>query len=354
MKAKRILFIVSLIVMFVICFVIMNRHYDELARYQYVTNENREVILAHLDEEDINYMINQQLKPEQFLPFIEVDDFQIENAVWYTKTKEIQDSEKDIIVSFVNDFRTNLEYSSLETLLKAYSYDTLRTFFEEDNEYVKNANIVMNPAAMLVLIHPQESLYTYEPKDLVSVGEIPHVSIVEGQSDVLIKQEVLEPLNSFCTDVASVNNQTCGNLILTAGYISYEDQIPLYEKMMLKYGKDNFQKYWSYPGQSEYQLGYTVRFQPVGQEENKIDTTGIEEKQADTTGTTEPTDEEKVATWIEENAYKYGFIVRYPKDSDKQTGKLYQAFTLRYVGNDVAKTLHDGNLVLDAYSAPVK
>ena len=163
----------------------------------------------------------------------------------------------------------------------------------------------------------------------------------------------MQPLHDLCKDISSVNDKTCGNLILTLGYVSYEDQIPFYESMMLKYGKDQFDEYWDYPGQSEYQLGYTVRFQPAGLPENGIDTDYFELIGEDLEDS--KNDEIKeLAEWLEANAYQYGFIVRYPRDRSNQTHKKHQPFTLRYVGKEAAKTLQDQDQVLEEYQIEIK
>lgn len=360
MKQKRMIFIGSLLCLFGVCFTIMNRHYDELARYQYVTKENREILLAHLSTDDINYIVAQQIKPEQFLPFIEAKDFSVRNSMWYAKAKEVQDGDANTIVSFINDFKDKLEYSSLESLLNNYSYANLRTFYEEDNDYVKNASVAANPSSIYTLIKENESLYTYQPKELVDVKEIAHVSLVEGDLDIQVKGEVIAPMQQMCSDLEALNGSTCGNLILTAGYISYEKQIPIYERMMLKYGKERFQEVWDYPGQSEYQLGYTIRFQFAGKEENVIDEYSIaqtqekEEKELSTEMQESIEKEQEVALWLQENAYKYGFILRYPQGKEKITGKQYQPFTLRYIGKDIAKQLQESGKTLDEFKITVK
>ncbi len=353
MKIKRISFIISLLVLFGVCFTIMNRHYDELARYPYVTNENRNILLKHLSNEDINYMISQQLKPEQFLPFIETEGFTIRNAHWYTRAKEIQDDSNEVIVSFINDFRPRLDYAHLDTLLQSYSYATLRTFYEEDHRFVANALIKSDPSARLALIDAHETLYRYEPKDLVVIEELPQVSLVEGKSEVLIRKEVLDPLYALCADISEVNDKTCGNMILVAGYISYEDQQPLYESMMLKYGKDEFRRYWDYPGQSEFQLGYTVRFQPAGQEETRLDDTQVV-AEALTKEQAQQSEEERLAAWLKEHAHEYGFVVRYPAEKEEKTGKVYQPFTLRYVTKEVASQLYEKQLILEEYKIEIE
>jgi len=360
MKIKRIAFIGSLIVLFAVCFAIMNEHYDELARYPYVTSENREVILKHLNNEDINYMIAQQLKPEQFLPFIETKGFQIRNTLWYNRAKEMQDARNEVIVAFINDYRKKLDYASLETLLQAYSYDTLRIFFSEDNDYIKNASIITNPAAALALIDENETLFTYQPNDLVAVDKIATVPLHENKKNTIyLRKETIQPLHDLCDAISAVNNKTCGNLILTSGYLSYEDQIPMYESMMLKYGKDKFQEYWDYPGQSEYQLGTMVRFQPAGKEVSHIDEFGLENEKAEQKENDEQeepkeTQEQKLAKWLSENAYKYGFVVRYPQGKEDVSGKAYQPFTLRYVGLEHAKALYENHQVLEEYTLKTK
>ena len=53
--------------------------------------------------------------------------------------------------------------------------------------------------------------------------------------------------------------------------------------------------------------------------------------------------------WLEENCYKYGFIIRFPKDKEKITGYSYGPWHIRYVGKDLAKIIHDNNLTLEEY-----
>ena len=64
--------------------------------------------------------------------------------------------------------------------------------------------------------------------------------------------------------------------------------------------------------------------------------------------TFENTDEFK---WLSDNAYKYGFILRYPKGKEKLTGYSYESWHYRYVGKDVAKKIHDLDITYDEYYA---
>ncbi len=57
---------------------------------------------------------------------------------------------------------------------------------------------------------------------------------------------------------------------------------------------------------------------------------------------------QKEITWLDNNAYKYGFIVRYPQDKEKITDYTYMPWHLRYVGMK-AEIMHKYNLTLEEY-----
>ena len=195
------------------------------------------------------------------------------------------------------------------------------------------------------MIKNKETIYTYVPSDLVSLNDLPHDSIVPNSNDITIKESVVKPLKELLTAAKEINQKKYGGLKVIAGFISYEDQVSLYEEAQSIYG-DSVLKYWDYPGQSEFQLGYTVRLLPEGAK--------TEFEQSEDDETVDKEENEKLMEemrnqeiWLKDNAYKYGFIIRYPKQKEEATGKTYQPFTLRYVGEEVAKKLHDLDAVLD-------
>ena len=53
--------------------------------------------------------------------------------------------------------------------------------------------------------------------------------------------------------------------------------------------------------------------------------------------------------WLQDNAYKYGFVLRYPKDKEDITGVDYQPWHWRYVGEYAAGKMHEQNLCLEEY-----
>lgn len=53
--------------------------------------------------------------------------------------------------------------------------------------------------------------------------------------------------------------------------------------------------------------------------------------------------------WLSENAYKYGFILRYPKNKTDITGYKYEPWHYRFVGREVATEIYLSGLTLEEY-----
>ncbi len=53
--------------------------------------------------------------------------------------------------------------------------------------------------------------------------------------------------------------------------------------------------------------------------------------------------------WLKKNAYKYGFILRYPIDKQSITGITFEPWHYRFVGKDAAKYMHQKNLCLEEF-----
>ena len=59
--------------------------------------------------------------------------------------------------------------------------------------------------------------------------------------------------------------------------------------------------------------------------------------------------ETKEFTWMVNNSYKYGFILRYPSDKEKITGYKYEPWHYRYVGVNLATKLFSEKITLEEY-----
>ena len=121
-------------------------------------------------------------------------------------------------------------------------------------------------------------------------------------------------------------------LIISSAYRDYKNQEETYEYYKQTKGEDFAKTYAALPGYSEHQTGLAF----------DILTTGT------LTDDFEKTDEFE---WLIKNSYKYGFILRYPKDKEKITGYDYESWHFRYVGKQAAKRIHDENITFDEYYA---
>ena len=111
----------------------MNQHYDELARYPHeLSEEERSLVLSHLSTEQINYLVSQKIEPEQFLPFIDIKDFELNNTLWYDvayQTQKPSHTESDQAVKAVS--YTHLDVYKRQ--LNAYA-DYLQEHFHQQYE----------------------------------------------------------------------------------------------------------------------------------------------------------------------------------------------------------------------------
>lgn len=107
--------------------------------------------------------------------------------------------------------------------------------------------------------------------------------------------------------------------------------------------------YSSYRGKEQQQALYNSgRKSPDGQD--YIARAGYSENQAglaiDLATWNPEFGETPAGKWINDNCYKFGFIIRYPKGQEKYTGYPYESWHIRYVGNELAKKLYNsGNWI---------
>ncbi len=126
-----------------------------------------------------------------------------------------------------------------------------------------------------------------------------------------------------------------------SAYRTIEKQTNLFEQqvrdlMAQGYGETEARKEAAtavaYPGTSEHNLGLAVDI--VARDYQILD-----EKQADT----------EEARWLEENCWKYGFILRYPTDKTEITGIIFEPWHYRYVGEEAAKEIMERGICLEEY-----
>lgn len=66
-------------------------------------------------------------------------------------------------------------------------------------------------------------------------------------------------------------------------------------------------------------------------------------------GNYELMDQESELIKIHKYLHEFGFILRYPKGKEKITEYDYEPWHIRYVGEDVAKTIYEKNITFEEY-----
>ena len=120
-----------------------------------------------------------------------------------------------------------------------------------------------------------------------------------------------------------------------SGFRAYGTQAGLYNNYVASHGKQEADRFSARPGFSEHQTGLV--FDLI---DNQGQLLGAE-------GTNESS--KKAAAWLDKNSHKYGFIVRYKPEFVDKTGYMEESWHIRYVGEDVAKTIYEKNISLEEY-----
>lgn len=118
-----------------------------------------------------------------------------------------------------------------------------------------------------------------------------------------------------------------------SGYRSYTTQKAIFAFNVKNEGYKQASIVSAHPGTSEHQTGLAIDVTAADVNDELI------QKFGDT----------PEGQWLSANAYKYGFIIRYPKGDQNITGYEYEPWHIRYVGVDVATQIHTHNWTLEQY-----
>lgn len=171
------------------------------------------------------------------------------------------------------------------------------------------------------------------PIDKEYVPDLCNIRYSDKQADRLI----INDLNNMLEDARSLGY----NIYVCSAYRSIEYQTTLFENKVRRlmcdgYDADEAENIASNvimpPGYSEHHTGLAVDIVSENSMELEI--------------TQKETDENK---WLAENAYKYGFVLRYPEDKENITGISYEPWHFRYVGPYIAEYMWKRNYTLEEF-----
>ncbi|MES2215970.1 MAG: M15 family metallopeptidase [Patescibacteria group bacterium] len=132
---------------------------------------------------------------------------------------------------------------------------------------------------------------------------------------------ILSQVAPFLDQLFAAANQDGVPLRATSAYRSFAEQKEIKTGYRLTYGAGTANQFSAEQGYSEHQLGTTLDFTTPtikGAELTFEETTSF--------------------TWLKSNAYKYGFVLSYPKGNGYYQ---YEPWHWRFVGRELAKYLHD-------------
>lgn len=171
----------------------------------------------------------------------------------------------------------------------------------------------------LLLVNKQYPVHEDSVKsDIVTLFD--QKDLVQGygllDNSIRLSESVAHTFNKM---IKAAEKDGVNHFLISSGYRDFEEQEQLYEEK----GSD-----YALPAQySEHNLGLSL---------------DIGSSQAEMSKAAE-------GKWLEKNAWKYGFILRYPKDKTEITGIKYEPWHFRYVGLPHSAIIHEKGIVLEQY-----
>lgn len=373
---KRLIILLLIIIIVIITFIIITKklfikentnifkninnydadNYNDYLNY-YKNNQN-------INKEDIvnfiNYCSENSLDCNNSYPglinFYKIDNFQLFNLNRYIDyINKKPNIELNYVIKIVNN---NLETISLnseidiETFLlelieeKYYKKDNLNryvAYFIKQSQISSNINNIKDIVTNINSNLDYEFYENYEKTDITkdtlmivnkhykvdsnySPNNLVTVSPEHGYPNK-IRSDVYEEFKKMYE--AAKNDNV--SIFIASPYRSYYDQKALYDYYVSTDGVKNADTYSARPGFSEHHTGLAMDLIP----EYGLDLDTFENSDG--------------FTWMQENAYKYGFILRYPKDKEYITGYIYEPWHYRYVGIEAATIIKNENLTFEEY-----
>lgn len=190
-----------------------------------------------------------------------------------------------------------------------------------DNKFYKNIKDIKNPNDKLVLVNKNNKLKNdFIPDDLIKLD------LKYSNEEKYLKKEAALSFYKLSEDAKKKGYR----IIVVSAYRSYTYQEKLFDYYVKEKGLNYALNCSAKPGHSEHQTGLAIDV-----EGSNFDYDLFEQSIE--------------FDWMKKNAYKYGFILRYPKGKEHITGFKYEPWHYRYVGEKVAKYIYENNLTFEEY-----
>lgn len=307
MKKKKIqvFIIISIIIITgIITSILVIKHTNYIKTYKYKFNK------IGYSKEEIK-LLEKELKDKEL-------DTLLNNKYNKNITKFIK--EKYFIFKNLNDYLNYYEDNKDKSITDIVAIVNTKS----NNEFYTNTKKTDISKNELILVNKYNYLTSdYNPDDLKELSNV----YAYGTNQMLR----LDAYNAFI-EMWKKANEDGYKLIINSSYRSYEDQEKIYNDYSSWYGETDADKKAARPGYSEHQTGLALDVQSYCSENKEFD-------------------ECPEFTWLSNNAYKFGFILRYPKDLEHITGYNYESWHYRFVGIKASTYIHNNNITFDEYYA---
>ena len=252
------------------------------------------IIFSHGDNDSVKRFLKRE-KVRYLEEFFSIDYAKLDNYDRYLNYEDETGEDEDVTVLCVNLDMDKPDYENA-TLVEKFSIDMLINKHRYLNE-------------------------KFEPNDLMTIPS-------EYAEEKGLKSSRIA-FNAFKQMSDAAKKEGYG-MVINSAYRSYQDQIEIGEYYKKWYGQSYVDKYVAKPGHSEHQTG--LAFDIASTSVNIFANS-------------------KEYQWMQDNAYKYGFIERFTKRYEDITGFRMEPWHYRYVGKDIAKYIHDNNISFEEYWA---
>ena len=283
----------------------LNKYIDLKNKYSNIENSN---IIKIINNDLDSYIEN--INTDEFLKDENNKDYIIDFLLSLINEKYYK---KDNLERYINYYLKNNNLTSKEIVTNVNS--------NLDTPFYENYELTDTSKDTLMIVNKHYKIEdNYKPDNLVTVD-------AEHGYPNKIRSDVYEEFKKMYEEAKKDNVK----IFIASPYRSYSDQNVLYTYYVNTDGKKNADTYSARPGFSEHHTGLAMDLIP----EYGLDLDTFENSDG--------------FKWMQENAYKFGFILRYPKDKEYITGYIYEPWHYRYVGTSAATTIKNEGLTFEEY-----
>ena len=229
------------------------------------------------------------------------------------------------VIGELSNSWVKVEYKSTDAFIhSAYLSTTDPTARPPTRE--DNSTLVSTPGAMDALINKDYRLPSnFTPPNLVE----PNVLMAPNATNRRLRSVAAEALQKMFSQASEEGI----SLYARSGYRGYNTQKNLYNNYVRNYGYERASRFSAQPGHSEHQTGLAM----------DVTSKNVNYKLTQSFGTT------LEGQWVAANAHRFGYIIRYPQNTESVTGYMYEPWHLRYLGVELATAVHASGLTYEEY-----